>query len=171
MASGPSKEELKMYWESSRQYFDELANYYKTADPAYYNEYIAPFYSNPFTAVSSGTKGSTKRIVPFISVFLFVVIGLIGGAVYFLSSTKTTFKDVERKYEQPDVNKEVSPPVDDEKNILDDEFIIGSKYLQEKDYDKAEEHLRKVRKDSEYYELAQQMLKNMDFLRKHDPKK
>jgi hypothetical protein len=46
MPSGPSKQELEMYWKDSRQYFDELARYYKESDKAYYDEYIAPFYSN-----------------------------------------------------------------------------------------------------------------------------
>ena len=174
MSSGPSKEELEMYWKSSRQYFDELANYYRTADPAYYNEYIAPFYSNPFNTVSAGRQGSSRGVkAVFVSVFTSVILVVIGMAVFLLSSNDSVdFKKVEKIFESSDdkdIKENTKPSENDEKNVLpDDEFIIGAKYLAEKDYDKAEQHLKKVKKDDKYYKEAQELLKNIKYLRKYD---
>ncbi|HEY3250334.1 MAG TPA: hypothetical protein VGK25_04375 [Ignavibacteria bacterium] len=125
MATGPSKEELKMYWESSRQYFDELANYYRTADPQYYNEYIAPFYSNPF--ISAGTKSGSRRgtAIGVLAVGI-LLMGLAAGvAVFFLASGNDSSDDdntspkIERKIEkvQPkDTIKTTTPKTQKERN-------------------------------------------------------
>jgi hypothetical protein len=83
MKSGPSKEDLDMYWKSSRPYFDELANHYKTADPEYYKKYIAPFYRFGTTSQQSGSKTSSPVLVVVISVAL-LLIGLIAGIVMLL---------------------------------------------------------------------------------------
>src|SRR4030095_4585102 len=88
MASGPSKEDLKMYWETSRPYFDELANYYKTADPQYYNEYIAPFYSNLLYSVASpkkGSRGGASIAVVFIAIFGLLIAGIAAALVFLLA--------------------------------------------------------------------------------------
>lgn len=86
MSSGPSKEELEMYWKTSRSYFDELAKYYKNSDPAYYNQYIAPFYSNPFIA-SGGKKSTGSSAITVITAVVVLFIGIAAAAVfYFLAA-------------------------------------------------------------------------------------
>src|SRR5690349_21552832 len=89
MASGPSKQELEMYWQNSRQYFDELAAHYKQNDPQYYKEYIEPFCTNPFRGSSQTTKSSGSSAKPVLVVILAVMILFVGigaVAVYFFMS-------------------------------------------------------------------------------------
>ena len=50
----------------------------------------------------------------------------------------------------------------------DDHFIIGSKKIGEKDYDKAEYHLKQVKPGTQYYEQSKQLLESLKFLRKYD---
>lgn len=171
MASGPSKEQLKMYWESSRQYFDELANYYKTADPQYYNEFIAPFYS-PFNTVSPGRQSSKGVKSILISLFAVLLLAGVGLAVFLFSLDGSDEKKIEKIFDSSDEKNDKENTYYPEKNVLEDnDFIKGSKYLETKDYDKAEEHFKKVKKDDPFYEQAQELLKNMKYLRKYDPKK
>lgn len=190
MASGPSKQELEMYWQSSRQYFDELAAYYKQADPEYYRTNIQPFYTNPLNSASnSGTKGGSgaAKLLIVVVVFFFIL-GIGGVAAYFVISkysTKETesidfpFKE-DQKSDQKDksVTKEKEDsktPENDDSNkddetslSSDDHFIIGSKKIGEKDYDKAEYHLKQVKPGTQYYEQSKQLLESLKFLRKYD---
>jgi len=171
MASGPSKEQLEMYWKQSRQYFDELANYYRTADPQYYNEHIAPFYSNPLYVVSSGKKGSAGARAVLLSVIVLIAVGIAGIAVFFISTseqektdTKKTGKNIEKS-----TDKDIKTYENEEKDgFPDDDFIQGSKYIAEKDYDKAEEHLKKIKPGDKNYREAQQLLKSIKYLRKYN---
>lgn len=166
--SGPSKEELENYWKTSRQYFDELARYYKDADPQYYNEYIAPFYSNPLYSVSSGKQGSSGVRVVLLAVIAFVAIGFAGVVLFLVSTDKAEKFDNNKTYENSD-EKYKKPDVNSEKDMFpSDEFLLGSKYLAQKDYDKAEEHFKKVQPDDKNYEEAQQMLESIKYLRKYD---
>jgi hypothetical protein len=175
MASGPSKEELQNYWNTSRQYFDELARHYKTADPQYYNEYIAPFYSNPLYVVSSARKGSAGVRAVLLSIFVFIAVA-VAGVVVFLVSVKESedkgTKNIERKIESTEENRlqkdTKSPGIDKKSGFPSDDFILGSKYLAEKDYDKAEEHFKKIKPGDENYEQAQQLLESMEYLRKYE---
>jgi len=120
MASGPSKEELEIYWKQSRQYFDELASYYRTADPQYYNDYIAPFYNNPFTNIQ-GRKGSSSPLpVVFASIALLIT-GLIAGAVFFILQVKEE-KTIQK--ESPKIEKQIEK---DEKNSKADTISTEEK--------------------------------------------
>ena len=78
MATGPSKEELEMYWKSSRQYFDELAKYYKTADPEYYDVYIGPYYRFRPAPTGAGGRSASPVLTTIISLII-LLIGLIAG--------------------------------------------------------------------------------------------
>jgi len=170
MASGPSKEELEMYWKSSRQYFDELAKYYKTADPSYYQQFIAPFYSNPFNQGSSAKSGSGAKKALVILVIVFIMVLSAGIAVFFLITKEqgdTDFKKYEKQIEtSKDGNKKENEDIN--KIFSDDDFITGSKYLAEKDYDKAEEHLKRIKPGDKNYKQAQQLLESIKYLRKYD---
>src|SRR4030095_8231445 len=178
MPSGPSKQELEMYWRDSRQYFDELARYYKESDKAYYDEYIAPFYSNPLYNISgsSGKKSGGVKLLIVLVVFFFLIAG--GGAVLFFIISEYSSNDTDPVFKEKkteSVNKEESitkenekEPGDDSSLSSDDHFIIGSKKIGEKDYDKAEYHLKKVKPGTQYYEQAKQLLDNMKYLRKYN---
>jgi len=170
MSSGPSKEELEMYWKSSRQYFDELANYYKTADPDYYNRLIAPFYSNPFNQVSSSKSGSGAKMALLFAFIALIIIAAAGIAVFFFVSKEQEKTDYKEKYvdrpEDKNLNEDTKSVEKD--TFPDDEFLIGAKYLADKDYDKAEEHFRKIKPDDKNYKEAQQLLKNIKYLRKYN---
>ncbi|MEO8514006.1 MAG: hypothetical protein ABI543_10630 [Ignavibacteria bacterium] len=189
MANGPSKQDLEMYWQSSRQYFDELAQYYKTADPAYYKEFIEPFYSNPFRSSynQSGTKSSGGGGKFVIIIFALLLLLGVGGASIFLfmssdsitkkienlgsdrkttENTRTTEKETtEEKTIEP--SEEVEP--DDPSELSgEDNFIIGAKYIGEKKYDKAAYHLNRIKPGDKRYKEAQQLLESIKFLKKYD---
>jgi hypothetical protein len=170
MSSGPSKEELEMYWKNSRQYFDELANYYKTADPVYYNQYIAPFYSNPFNQTASSNRSSGSKMALLFAFVAFMIIAAAGVGVFFFVSKEQEKTDYKEKYiDQPeDKNQKEDTKSAEQDTFPDDEFLLGAKYLAEKDYDKAEEHLKKVNPGDRNYKEAQQLLKNIKYLRKYN---
>ncbi|HEY3250335.1 MAG TPA: hypothetical protein VGK25_04380, partial [Ignavibacteria bacterium] len=112
-------------------------------------------------------------IVSFLAVIMLMAVGV---AIFLFSTDNSSdYKKVEKIFESSDdkdVKKDTKPSDNErKKKFPDDEFILGSKYLAEKDYDKAEEHLKKIKKDSEYYQQAQELLKNMKYLRKYDPKR
>ena len=46
--------------------------------------------------------------------------------------------------------------------------MIGSKKIGDKDYDKAEYHLKQVKPGSTYYEQSKQLLESIKYLRKYD---
>jgi hypothetical protein len=197
MPNGPSKQELEMYWQNSRQYFDELAAHYKKADPQYYKEYIEPFYTNPFAAASSGGKqktggGKAAILIVAVLVLMFGVVAAAGLIFYFGSQDSgTKEKDKYTKQVEEELKKDENIRKELEKEGLkleedvkkkneehstedpselspEDNFIIGSKYISEKKYDKAEYHLKKIKKGDKYYEQAQQLLENMSLLRKYN---
>jgi hypothetical protein len=187
MAGGPSKEDLQMYWQNSRQYFDELANHYRQADPEYYRTYIQPFYNNPFANVpSSKRSGSGGAKLAIVAVALMILIAG-AGAVFFLvlrSESLTENDKIEKKQstDEPRVrekapsnekdNRESIVPSEEEEDpdgmTSDDHFIVGSKKIAEKDYDQAEYHLKKVKPGTTYYKQSKELLKNMNLLRKYD---
>jgi hypothetical protein len=109
-SAGPSNEDLEMYFKTSRQYFDELANYYKTADPAYYNRFIAPFYTNPLYSASRKSTGSSRAIIAFAAIF-FLVIGLgAAGLLIFLSADSDTDKEQDTPKIEKKIGKEIDTP-------------------------------------------------------------
>lgn len=169
---GPSKEELDNYWKNSRQYFDELAKTYKESDPEYYNKFIAPYYSNPFRSVSSSSSGKGKSaiVIVFVAVFLLLIVGGAAALLIFISNDATKNKEripvsdtttISHRYDTTITNIEE----------LDSDYFKGLKYLSQKDYDKAEEHLRKVGKNDKNYKDAQQVLKSIQFLKQSDQNK
>lgn len=193
MASGPSKQELEMYWQNSRPYFDELARHYQQADPQYYKEYIEPFYTNPFRGTYQAKQsrgGAGKAIIVMVAILVLGIAGAASFMIFYLGSDDTSSKELEKIIKDIDpekktVEKETSTEKETTKNDKDkqsdketsndpdersdqDHFIEASKQIAEKDYDKAEYHLKKVKKGSEYYEQAQQLLKNMKFLRQYN---
>jgi hypothetical protein len=191
MASGPSKQELEMYWNNSRQYFDELAKHYQETDPEYYKKHILPFYNNPFQNTYSAqnkTSGS-RAAVMFVLITFIGVMGIGAAAAFFMLRDSSTefieeqtkkveesiigkdlkeFETIEKdsKENTKDSKETVIDEEDSEGLNSDDHFIVGSKKIAEKDYDKAEYHLKKVKKGTQYYEQSQQLLKNMKYLRR-----
>lgn len=189
MAGGPSKQDLEMYWQNSRQYFDELARHYQTADPEYYREFIKPFYDNPFRSAGSGntgrTGGGSKVIV--IAVFFLVLIGALSAGLFFiLGSSETVKEKVEEITSDKDVTEqkttkekkitreetgitEESPVTEENPEELsgEDNYIIGAKYIAEKKYDKAAWHLKQIKKGDKRYKEAQQLLESIKYLKKY----
>ncbi len=191
MASGPSKQELEMYWNNSRQYFDELAKHYQETDPQYYKQFILPFYNNPFqnTYTAQNKRSGSKSALMFVVIGFVVVMGVGAAVLFFLLSDSSTefIEEQTKKIEESVSGKDIkefetigkdSAKNKDQKETLaeeeedseglssEDHFIVGSKKIAEKDYDKAEYHLKKVKKGTQYYEQSQQLLKNMKYLRK-----
>ena len=126
MASGPSKEELEMYWKSSRQYFDELANYYKTADPSYYEKFIAPFYNNPFINSASSKRGGSSWAILVMAVIVFFLIGFAAVGVLYFTSAES---EPEINYEPPKIEKKVGREIDKPKidSVKIEEPVIPKK--------------------------------------------
>ncbi|HMQ78063.1 MAG TPA: hypothetical protein PKE39_05470 [Ignavibacteria bacterium] len=191
MAGGPSKQELEMYWQNSRQYFDELARHYQTADPEYYREFIKPFYNNPFRSAGSGNTGRTGGgggKVMVIAVFLLVLIGALSAGLFFiLGSSETVIEKVEEITSDKNVSEqkttkekkitreesgvtEESPVTEENPEVLsaEDNYIIGAKYIAEKKYDKAAWHLKQIKKEDKRYKEAQQLLESIKYLKKYN---
>jgi len=168
MTNGPSKEDLENYWNTSRQYFDELAKYYQTADPEYYRKFIAPFYSSPLYSVSSGKSGSSGVKAVLVSVFAFILITIAAFAIFYVVKNKPENTDYKETTKNPTEETKSTQREKQDIGLPDDDFIKGSKYIAEKDYDKAEEHLKKIKPGGRNYKEAQQLLKSIKYLRKYD---
>ena len=187
MSTGPSKEDLEQYWQNSRQYFDELARHYQTADPEYYRKFIKPFYDNPFRSTYTApgqTKysgGGARFLVLMIAV---AVMGIAGAGVYFFLSagdpiskkleqfTEPDEKMTQRELKAPE-NKKVDPVEPKEETPAeelsdDDLFILGAKHISEKKYDEAVFELRKIKPGSKRYKEAQQLIESVKYLKKFD---
>lgn len=194
MAGGPSKQDLEMYWQNSRQYFDELARHYQTADPDYYREFIKPFYDNPFRSASSGQTGKSGgggKIV-ILAVFLLVFVGLLSAGLFlYLGSSQSITEKVEELTSDKNVTEQKTtkekkitreetgiteePPATDEtagenteELSAEDNYIIGAKYIAEKKYDKAAWHLKQIKKEDKRYKEAQQLLESIKYLKKYN---
>lgn len=179
MSSGPSKQELDMYWKNSRQYFDELAKHYRETDPEYYNKYIAPYYANPFVSQpqfqtqSYGKQGSTaagggSKLFSVMIALVLLVAGM-GAAAYFIMRSENYSNEhnrqIEKQTEQqkqniepvPEINKtapeETPTTIEPSK-----EYQKGFEYFSKKEFDKAEEHLKKVSPDDPNYKNARKFL-------------
>lgn len=160
MSTGPSKEELRNYWESSRQYFDELARYYKEADPAYYKEYIAPFYSNPLYAV--GVKKGGGKAVLVLAAAIFVMVMGAAAVFFFLQSGSISEKEVPQEKIEPS-KKQVTVP-----DALDTNYNVAIRYFNEKDYDNAEKYLRKVKSSDPNYIDARKKLNEIRKIKREE---
>jgi hypothetical protein len=173
MPSGPSKKELDMYWKNSRQYFDELAEHYRQTDPGYYKEYIAPYYANPF--VSQGNSGSVQvsgsggsKTVP-VMVSAALLVASLSAGIFFILQTEQAAEDkggpVERNVEpvkpvQPDAEKKNETVPEETPATIkpSEDYEKGLGYFSNKEFDKAEEHLKKVPADDPNYKNAQRRL-------------
>jgi hypothetical protein len=162
MASGPSKEELEIYWQNSRQYFDELARHYQKADPEYYKDFIQPFYSNPFRSSSQGKSGSGGA--KLVAVMAVVTLIGIAAASFFLFMSNVPEDKPERlneKVTSDTITKQniTEPPpeveTDTEKSV---HFRRGEKLFEDKNYALAERYLKKVPASDKNYEDAQRVL-------------
>ena len=175
---GPSKEELQNHWNSNRQHFDALAKYYQTKDPAYYHEFIAPFYKgvsyiNPIVVNPTGRKNKSSLLIVFISL---VVLCAGAGAVMFTlySTDSSNIKYIEKSEKRSDtvikkdkeVDIELIPPVLEH----DSHLMKGLTYVSKKDYEKAEYHLKLVPENDPDYKTAQQVLESIKYLKKYDKK-
>ena len=190
MATGPSKQELEMYWKNSRQYFDELAKHYQAADPEYYRQYIKPFYDNPFSATytASGQRNSTGGGAKILILIIALgVLGVAGAAVFlFMSKSDSITKKIEEittpdeKVTQRELkgtgsdkqndNTTVEPEVEPSSGDLsdDDLIILGAKHISDKKYDQAVLELRKIKPGSKRYKEAQQLIESVKYLKKFD---
>lgn len=190
MSTGPSKEDLELYWQNSRQYFDELARHYQTADPEYYRKYIKPYYDNPFRSAytapgqTKSTGGGAKFLVLMIAV---AVLGIAGAGVFFLVSQgdsvskkieqfsgndeETTKRELKGKDSEKQEGTTLVEPEEEpsmEKLSDDDLYIRGAKYISEKKYDEAVFELRKIKPGSKRYKEAQQLIESVKYLKKFD---
>lgn len=190
MSTGPSKEDLELYWQNSRQYFDELARHYQTADPEYYRTYIKPYYDNPFRSAytapgqTKSTGGGAKFLVLMIAV---AVLGIAGAGVFFLVSQgdsvskkieqfsgndeETTKRELKGKDSEKQEGTTLVEPEEEpsmEKLSDDDLYIRGAKYISEKKYDEAVFELRKIKPGSKRYKEAQQLIESVKYLKKFD---
>ena len=191
MATGLSKEDLETYWQNSRQYFDELARHYQTADPEYYKEFIKPYYDNPFRSMSSGQtakSGSGGGKIMVIAVFVLVLIGAASAGLFFIMGSSDSIKE---KVEELATDKEITeqkttkekkitreesgvteeppnPEENTEELTGEDNYIIGAKYIAEKKYDKAAWHLKQIKKGDKRYNEAQQLLESIKYLKKYN---
>jgi tetratricopeptide (TPR) repeat protein len=163
---GPSKEDLQKYWISNRQHFDALAKHYLENNRKYYDEYIAPFYNSPSEVSPAKTKN--RAIIIIIVSMMFAVMSGAGMLAYFLIANHESMGDKKViKIESSDTS-DVKYNIDE--NVSESHYIQGLTYLSQKDYDKAEYHLKQVAKDDPDYKSAQQVLESIKYLKKYDKK-
>jgi tetratricopeptide (TPR) repeat protein len=179
MASGPSKQELEMYWQSSRQYFDELAEHYRQNEPEYYKEFIQPFYSNPFrTGSGSGTGkkgGCAAKAVLAVSLF-FLIAGL-AVSVFFLLYEKEERSTNTR--EEKDNREEIIStdtvsgigPVEETNPETSIYYRRGLKLFEQKEYKLAGRYFEKVPKSDPNYDDAQRFLMIIEAMNKKNNRK
>lgn len=156
MKSGPSKAELKMYWENSRQYFDELAAHYREHDPEYYDEFIAPFYNNPLYSVGTPRpQGSSSR--PAALVFLATAILIAGGVAAFVLFLST--QEGDEKIKEPVKKVESNKDTTYKQFITDYDRAMG--YYDDGDWENAEKYFRRVKRSDKNYPDAQEKLREI----------
>ncbi len=128
-----------------------------TARP-YYDEFIAPFYNNPFRRSGVQSSGGGAKIAVFAVMILILVAGI---AVFFLvsvesdSDKKVIKEDTQKSYQnQADATDSVS--VKDAKKY----YEKGISYFNNEDYDNAEKYLKLVpRKDNNYPDAVRKLKK------------
>lgn len=159
--SNPTKEELKKDWAANREHFEALAKFYYVNDREYYDKYIAPFYESQSEVSKTETKNSRASII----IILVVVIALLtsfGVLAYFLvmNVDKTVNEGL----------KEIVVDSMAKGKNFDSDYMKAMKFMSEKDYDKAEEHLKKITEDNPDYKNAQQLLESIKYLKQYDKK-
>lgn len=166
MQTGPSKEELKNYWNTSREYFDELARHYRESDPEYYREYIAPFYSNPLYGAGgkSGQSGRSVRGI-LVSVIFFLVIGA-GAAFFLIQSERESGTEPQTEKVNPLEESSRRPSRDVTEPAKDSSYAVGLRYFNEGDYDNAEKYLRRVKRSDENYSDARKKINEITKIKK-----
>jgi hypothetical protein len=173
-ADGPSKEQLEYYFKNSRAYFDELAKQFYETDREYYNKYIAPFYSGPFSGAP--LAGSTSQRKPA----FFVVVGalftlLIGGLVLFINLEQFDDSGNEQKKQVEDTQEKARSKPDERFRSPDSKtetessnYEKGLKFFKQKNYDSAERYFNRVTKDDDNYDDAQNKLEEIKKLREEN---
>ncbi len=173
MESGkPSKEQLDYYFKTSRKYFDSLALKYQQEDKAYYDSFIAPYYTNPLVR-ARGTGGI--KIFIFVTAFFMMSMAILAYVV--LSQKGVTLKDIFVFENEPDetevmyetittTEKKISPESKEfdkfdtlAVSYLKSDFEKGTYYYGRKKYEMAEEYLKKIEKKDKDYIPAQEVLK------------
>jgi tetratricopeptide (TPR) repeat protein len=153
-AGKPSKEQLETYFKMSRQYFDQIAKQYYETDRAYYDKMIAPFYG-PFSSISSGAAKTGRRAAGVLIGALLLVMGL-GAGIFILTTMETS------------PGGEDSDPVEEIETIEEpasSDYDEGVLYFNQKEYERAELYFKKVGKDDDHYESAQQYLQEIKVLK------
>jgi hypothetical protein len=163
---GPSKEELAKYFKNNRKYFDELANHYKQYDPAYYNQFIAPFYSNPFAF--SGRKGRRPAIAILAAM---LSISISAAVIFFTVRQSSHVKVYDGNEVEESINADEIESIKNEQiKILDTLSSIkelgnyekGIMYYNLGDYKRAEKFLLNVPENNVLYKDAQEKLKEIN---------
>lgn len=179
MSNGPSKEDLELYWQNSRQYFDELARHYQQADPEYYRKNIKPFYDNPFRTSASGSGSKSGGKIAVIAVLMVLLVAGAAGIIFFLTFSESSKEKTEERIDkdlkpnstsenETTIPEEISEETEPGELNDEDNYIIGAKYIAEKKYDKAAWHLKQIKKGSKRYKEAQQLIESIKYLKKYN---
>lgn len=160
----PSKEQLEQYYKTSRKYFDSLAAQYLQNDRAFYDTHFAPYYNNPFKKVDR--PAATKALVFAIIIFMF------GVAIFIITLFLQKEPEVLVLKSEPKVTKSVA-----EKTIISSDtdgkfdtlavsylktdFEKGAYYFGRKNYEAAEEYLKRIKKSDKDYTAAKDVLRRI----------
>jgi hypothetical protein len=165
---GPSKEELSNYFKNNRKYFDELAHHFKQTDPAYYNEYIAPFYGSAFLP-RNVNRAKSPMFAVFAAIISVLILGLTLFIVLFNETSKLQREAEKNIYEgnEPVENEDGEFQIQhDPIKMLDTLSSIrdfgnyekGIMYFNLGDFNKAEKFLQKVPENDVLYKDAKEKL-------------
>ena len=165
MQNGPSIEELQNYWNNSRQYFDELANYYRQSDIEYYNQYIAPFYNNPFHTSARKNNTAAPRII-FAFAIMLLIAGIGVGAFFFTYNSKQKTPQWEKEVTRPYKKDSAVTSLGDSLAVITEssDYKTGLTYFHAKDYDNAEKYFKMVPKTDRNYRSAQKYIKEIEII-------
>ncbi|MBS1492323.1 MAG: hypothetical protein JST55_02365 [Bacteroidetes bacterium] len=164
----PSKEQLDIYYKTSRKYFDELAREYYKNDREFYNKNFARYY---------GYRNFNWRRKPRITVgLLLAIFGFIVGVgfvSYFIMKPSSTNTNYYKKSYADEKNAK-SIEENNFKGLTDDrldsmnlsymktDFDKGTYFYNLGEYDKAKPYFEKIKKDDKDYQFAQDVLKAIE---------
>jgi tetratricopeptide (TPR) repeat protein len=155
---GPSKEDLENYWKNSRPYFDEIAKFYFESDRQYYDEFIAPFYNNPFRRSGVQSSGGGAKIAVFAVMIL--VLGAAIGVFLLVNEQSDNDKKVNKEETQRTYQKQADATDSVSVKDANEYYEKGISYFNNEDYDNAEKYFKLVpRKDKNYPDAVRKLKK------------
>ncbi|HLT23625.1 MAG TPA: hypothetical protein VK004_00730 [Ignavibacteria bacterium] len=172
----PTREQLEKYYETTRQYFDDLAAHYKETDPEYYKSVVQPVQRKGW--FSGDDDNSAKRGMILVAVAVFLLVGTSVGVFLLLSAPEDSYNPVDEYYKQQQQQNSTNPdqrrtPLRETRSPVNTEsgndgtegmsnFEKGEFYYEQQAYNQALEYLGQVTPGDENYDRAQKYISEIN---------